>query len=105
GNSLGYEWDIDADNGFRPAGEIELSSTTVSGVASFTEYGSFTQQNTTQTHHLTMYRPPSGALVFGAGTVQWAWRLDTTNAWSNAGPVVGTPDPVMQQATVNLFAD
>jgi hypothetical protein len=30
----------------------------------------------TATHHLTMYRAPSGALVFGAGTVQWAWSLD-----------------------------
>ena len=64
------------------------------------------QTGTTQTHHLTMYRAASGALVFGAGTVQWAWGLDTTNAWSNNGPPAGAaPDPVMQQATVNLFAD
>ena len=28
-------------------------------------------------HHLTLYRAPSGALVFGAGTVQWAWGLDS----------------------------
>ena len=27
--TLGYEWDVDADNGFRPAGLIDLSSTTV----------------------------------------------------------------------------
>ena len=27
--TLGYEWDIDWDNGFRPAGLIDLSSTTV----------------------------------------------------------------------------
>ncbi len=50
------------------------------------------------THHLTLYRAPSGALVFGAGTVQWAWGLD------NAGDTRNT-DPAMQQATVNLFAD
>ena len=31
--TLGYEWDVDADNGFRPAGLIDLSSTTVSGAA------------------------------------------------------------------------
>jgi hypothetical protein len=31
--------DIDADNGFRPRGEFELSSTTVSGVESFTDFG------------------------------------------------------------------
>ena len=28
--TLGYEWDVDADNGFRPAGLFALSSTTVS---------------------------------------------------------------------------
>jgi hypothetical protein len=106
GQVLGYEWDIDADNGFRPRGAFQLSSTTVSGVESFTDYGTSVQQGTTQTHHLTMYRAPSGALVFGAGTVQWAWGLDTTNAWSNNGPPAGaSADPVMQQATVNLFAD
>jgi hypothetical protein len=38
--------------------------------------------------------------------VQWSWGLDDTNAWSNNGPPSGAaPDPVMQQATVNLFAD
>ena len=47
-----------------------------------------------------MYRAPSGALVFGAGTVQWAWGLDTENL--NGG---STPDVRMQQATVNLLAD
>jgi hypothetical protein len=105
-NTLGYEWDIDADNGFRPRGAFQLSSTTVSGIESFTDYGTFVKQGTTQTHHLTMYRAPSGALVFGAGTVQWAWGLDTTNAWDNNGPPAGaSADPVMQQATVNLFAD
>jgi Domain of unknown function (DUF4082)/Concanavalin A-like lectin/glucanases superfamily/Fibronectin type III domain/Viral BACON domain/Bacterial Ig domain len=104
GQTLGYEWDIDADNGFRPKGEFQLSSTTVSGVESFTDYGTLVDSPTTQTHHLTMYRAPSGALVFGAGTVQWAWGLDTTNAWNNSGPT-GSVDAVMQQATINLFAD
>ena len=104
--TLGYEWDLDVDNGFRPRGTFQLSSTTVSGVESFIDYGTFVKQGTTQTHHLTEYKAPSGAIVFGAGTVQWAWGLDDTNAWNNNGPPAGaTPDPVMQQATVNLFAD
>ena len=104
--TLGYEWDLDVDNGFRPRGTFQLSSTTVSGVESFVDYGTFVKQGTTQTHHLTEYKAPSGAIVFGAGTVQWAWGLDDTNAWNNNGPPAGaTPDPVMQQATVNLFAD
>ena len=78
----------------------------MSGIESFTDYGSSVQTGTTQTHHLTMYPGGGGALVFGAGTVQWAWGLDTTNAWANNGPpAAASPDPVMQQATVNLFAD
>jgi hypothetical protein len=96
-DTLGYEWDADADNGFRPAGSFEVSSTTVSGVDAFTDYGSTVQSNSTVTHNMTEYRVPSGALVFGAGTVQWAWGLSD---WENR-----TPDKTMEQATVNLFAD
>jgi Domain of unknown function (DUF4082)/Fibronectin type III domain/Bacterial Ig domain len=106
GGTLGYEWDQDVDNGFRPAGEFDLSSTTLTGVQSFTDYGS-TISNTTATHHLTLYRAPSGALVFGAGTVQWSWGLDNTNAWNvgSTDPSHNPPDPNMQQATVNLLAE
>jgi hypothetical protein len=39
--------------------------------------------------------------VFGAGTIQWSWGLDSDHDL--------TPDPPedrnMQQATVNLFSD
>jgi hypothetical protein len=96
-NSLGYEWDVDADNGFRPAGAFRLSSTTVSGVDAFTDYGSTVQANSTVTHNMTMYKAPSGARVFGSGTIQWAWGLSD---WNNR-----TVDRNMQQATVNLLAD
>ena len=104
--TLGYEWDIDADNGFRPPGLFDLSSSTVSGTQDFSDYGTNTVIGT-ETHHLTLYRAPSGALVFGAGTVQWAWGLDTTNAWhsSSTNPSGNPPDPTMQQATINLFGD
>ncbi len=105
--TLGYEWDEDVDNGFRPAGEFDLSSTTVSGVQAFTDYGSTLNTNATATHHLTLYRTPSGALVFGAGTVQWAWGLANINAWSvgTTDPSHDLPDPNMEQFTVNLFAE
>jgi hypothetical protein len=104
--TLGYEWDTDEDNGFRPAGLFDMSSTTVSGTDRFTDYGTTTAPGTL-THHLTLYRAPSGALVFGAGTVQWAWGLDDTNGWavSNTNPSGNPPDKNMMQATVNLFAD
>jgi hypothetical protein len=49
---------------------------------------------------LTLYRHTSGALVFGAGTVQWSWGLDGDHDRGGS-----TPDVAMQQATVNLFAD
>ena len=52
------------------------------------------------THNLTLYRANSGAMVFGAGTVQWPWGLDSHHDRGNAAPSL-----VMQQATVNLFAD
>ncbi len=105
--TLGYEWDEDVDNGFRPAGEFDLSSTTVSGVQAFTDYGSILSTASTATHHLTLYRAPSGALVFGAGTVQWSWGLDNTNAWAvgSTDPSHNPPDPNMEQATVNLLGE
>jgi hypothetical protein len=104
--TVGYEWDTDQDNGFRPPGEFDMSSTTLSGTQSFTDYGSTTNNNATETHHISLYRAPSGALVFASGTVQWSWGLDITNAWDGAGPdPTDPPDPSMQQATINLLAD
>ena len=97
--TLGVEWDEDADNGFRPAGSFRLSSTTVTGLELFIDYGSHTRFGGTATHNLTMYKVPSGARVFGAGTMQWAFGL---SEWNRAGT---PPDRNMQQATVNLFAD
>ena len=72
----------------------------------------------TATHHLTLYRHASGALVFGAGTVQWAWGLDAHHDTETGVPPervnenttrIGVdpngPDRNVRQATVNLFAD
>jgi hypothetical protein len=101
-NDLGYEWDVDADNGFRPPGLMDLSSTTFTNAEVFTDYGSTTQSNSTATHHLTLYRAASGALVFGAGTVQWSFGLDQSVGAGNEG---APADLAMQQATVNLLAD
>ena len=78
---------------------MPLSSTTRSGVQVLQDYGA-TYGPGTATHHLTLYRAPSGALVFGAGTVQWSWGLDGNHDRGSS-----TPDPRMQQATVNLLAD
>ncbi|MBD2308313.1 DUF4082 domain-containing protein [Chroococcidiopsis sp. FACHB-1243] len=97
--TLGYEWDEDIDNGFRPAGLIRLSTTTVDNAPVLQDYGSrFGRARAT--HHLTLYKHNSGALVFGAGTVQWSWGLDGNHDRGSS-----VPDVRMQQATVNLFAD
>ena len=97
--TLGYEWNEDLDNGFRPPGLFRMSSTTVSDVPLLQDWGS-TYASGTATHSLTMYRAASGALVFGAGTIQWAWGLDSVHDRGS-----GAADPRMQQATVNLLAD
>src|SRR5258708_37435290 len=63
--------------------------------------GYYHSGNANATHHLTLYRAPSGALVFGAGTVDYGWGVDSNHGTYSGSP----PDPNMQQATVNLLAD
>jgi hypothetical protein len=101
--TLGYEWDEDVDNGARPAGAFPLSTTTYTLTTDLLLDFGATYGAGKATHHLMMYRAPSGALVFGAGTVQWAWGLD-----NNHDDPFGSVQPIdtnMQQATVNLLAD
>ena len=99
--SLGYEWDEDLDNGARPAGLAHLSSTTVDGVEKIIDFGATTGIGTA-THSLTLYRQGT-ALVFGAGTVQWSWGLDSIH--DGGAPAAHVADQAMQQSTVNLLAD
>src|SRR6516225_1628336 len=100
---LGFEWDSDLDNGFRPTGLIDLSSTT-ENVGTLLLDNGLTDGPGTATHSLTLYRDTtSGALVFGAGTVMWSWGLSNQYA-----PFNGLTAPVsaaVQQSMVNLFAD
>ena len=108
--TLGYEWDDDEDNGFRPSGLFHLSTAGYKMTTDYLlDYGGLYGGGTV-THHLTLYRyynnvgqqnqSPLG-LVFGAGTVQWSWGLDADHDNS-----IGTAaDLNMQQATVNLLAD
>jgi hypothetical protein len=95
--TLGYEWDTEEDNGFRPAGLFDLSTATYNLTTDYLQDFGGLYGSGTATHHISTYRAPSGALVFGAGTVQWSWGLDSSSG--------GTVDVNMQQATVNLFAD
>ena len=129
---LGHEWDEDLDNGFRPPGLFHLSETTIDNVPYLQDNGSIYDSGTA-THHLTLYRHETpkqsanradnsashhGALVFGAGTIQWAWGLDAhhdtetgipperaNSSSTRVGVDLNGPDKNIQQATVNLFAD
>lgn len=85
-NTLGYEFDWEQPEyaSSYPAGRITLSDTTAVG----------------KNHKMSLYRASSGALVFGAGTVQWSWGLDGVH---DRG--ASTEDPRMQQATVNILSD
>jgi hypothetical protein len=114
---LGHEWNEDLDNGFRPAGLMRMSRTTVNNVAYIQDYGTIYASGTA-THHLTLHRAASGALVFSAGTVQWSWGLDPHHDTETGVPPeraqatnirIGEdlkgPVHAIRQATVNLFAD
>ncbi|SDS49851.1 DUF4082 domain-containing protein [Microlunatus soli] len=99
-STLGYEFDCDEDNGYRPPGSIRLSSTTVTVPQILRDYGGTYSAGST-THNMTLYRASSGALVWGTGTVQWAYGLDD---YHEADQGTAT-DAAMQQATVNVLAD
>ena len=115
---LGHEMDEDIDNGFRPPNMIHLSETEIDNVMYVQDHGSIYDSGA-GTHHLTLYRHNvSGALVFGAGTVQWGWALDGFHDSEHGLPAqfvnhlnvrIGTdivaPDRSIQQFTVNMFAD
>ena len=114
---LGHEWDSDIDNGFRPPGLFRVAATTIANTLYCVHPGRGCEAGTA-THHAVLYRHESGALVFGAGTLQWSWGLDAHHDSETGVPPerqntsdtrVGIdphgPDRVIQQATVNLFAD
>ena len=98
--TLGYEWDAELDNGSRPAGLVRLSEATYNISGELLQDHGSTYGSGTATHALTLYRAPSGALVFGAGTIQWSWGLDATHDLGGTAT-----DASMRQATVNLLAD
>jgi len=105
--TLGYEWDSDPDNGYRPAGSIPMSDTTVTvdDGQLLLDYGHIYGGGPAN-HKLTLYRDQvSKALVFSAATVQWSWGLDSDHTFPAGAPPTAPTSPAMQQATVNMLAD
>ena len=98
--TLGYEWDEDVTECVstrRPGQTVEhdaLRSRQAAGLRI---------RRTRPARRITP-SPSTGIraerVVFGAGTVQWSWGLDSHHERGSDAPSL-----VMQQATVNLFAD
>src|SRR5262249_37386315 len=60
---VGYEVDQDVDNGSRPAGLMDMSSTTFSTPSHVVDQSGTVVGSGTGNHQITLYRAPSGALV------------------------------------------
>ena len=86
----------------RPAGLIKLSETTIPWNGILVDQGN-TVAPGSATHNLSLYRTPSGALVFGAGTTFWSWGLSDEHDSSPYGANIENTD--IQQFTINMFAD
>ena len=99
---LGYEWDTSPNDNMRPAGLIKLSETTLPWNGILIDQGNTTAPGVA-THTLSLYRSPSGALVFGAGTTFWTWALSNQHDSSPYGANIENTD--IQQFTINMFAD
>ena len=87
--TLGNEWDDEKFTETYPAHRTVLSNTT----------------QTNHVHKMSLYRYPGGGLVFGAGTMQWAWGLDAHHDINDAVLPAQPESADMQQATVNLLFD
>lgn len=105
GHIVGFEGDepADADPDETPATLLRMSSMTASVTGLLADDDGDTYDNTgTYTHAFTLYPASSGALVFGAGTVQYAWALDDVHDRHPGGTLA---DSTLRQALLNLLAD
>lgn len=86
---LGYE--VDATHGHGPA-NLE--------VLAVSPWTALTDSSRRGVAHMAVHRATSGALVFAAGTIQWAWGLDDFNV-----PVLRSSrlSPAAQQVTRNIL--
>lgn len=114
GEVLGFEWNCwgplgvstTAANYMAPAHPRARYLSDVTYSVAFgqllTDAGDVYDQAGAATHRLVVYPGGSGALVFSAGTVNYALALDAANTWQ-----VGSDNTslVLQQATINMLTD
>jgi len=83
---VGYETDSSMSSAPLP--------TSVAGTYQVLSQSPFTEPDgKTMIANSSIYQAPSGAWVFGAGTVSWSWGLDLANV----------VDPRIQRITANLL--
>ena len=99
-DTLGYEWDEELDNGFRPAGLVDLSTTTESVVP---------EAPRLRLHLWARHRDPPPDALPGRRVARWSSapaRSSGPGGWTGTTTAAARPpDARMQQATVNLLAD
>ena len=85
---LGYE--VDREFGNQPANTVVLAHSPY-----LTDLGAL------QFADMTIYQAPSGAWVFGVGSIQWNWGLNNIDPW---GPSSSRVNTAAQQITRNVLA-
>jgi hypothetical protein len=112
GQILGFEWDTYGPAGVdtgaatyiaAPHPRVRYCSDVTYSVASqvLTNAGS-TYSSGNATHRLVVHPGGAGAMVFGTGTMNWAFGLDPANFWQ-----IGSDNAsaIIQQATLNMLTD
>jgi hypothetical protein len=93
-NIVGYEWDTVRDNGHTPPGLEVLAG------------GNLTYRGKDYPASTTLYTATSGARVFAAGSIQWAWGV-IDHAYANykfvGGAQTQAADPRIAQLTANIL--
>jgi hypothetical protein len=97
-NLVGWEWDARSSNGAEPAGVVTVAASPVNGEL-LQDAGHTYNPSGSATSNSTVYQAASGAWVFATGTNQWSRALGLAMDGS------GEPNPLLQQATLNLLAD
>lgn len=103
--SVGAEWDyVKTEEPTTPTNMVMLSrqATQLTGSRA-NYYGNFYSGNGTLYYGLTLYKAPSGALVFNTGSWRFTWglnRLRNSGGFPNANV-----DTAMQQAILNILQD
>ena len=104
--TLGYEWDEDRDNGFRPPGLMRLSDTTVSGVDYLQDFGSTygparptTRSRSTVTRAARWCSAPARSSGRGASTA-----ITTAGSGAKPGDAAGDGEPVRRHGRATADA-